>query len=46
VDISATKQGPYCAEIIYRYGEELLLGSIVTAEPGRVRIRPPDEEYR
>jgi len=45
VDISATKQGPYCAEIIYRYGEELLLGSIVTAEPGRVRIRPPDEEY-
>jgi predicted nuclease of predicted toxin-antitoxin system len=45
VDISATKQGQYCAEIISRYGNELLLGAIITAEPGRVRIRPPDEEY-
>ena len=45
VDISAKKQGQYCAEIISRYGEELLLGTIITAEPGRVRIRPPDEEY-
>ena len=45
VDISAAKQGPHCGGIISRYGEELLSGSIVTAEPGRVRIRPPDEEY-
>jgi len=44
VDISARKQGPICAEVISRYGAELMPGSIVTVEPGRVRIRPPDGE--
>ena len=45
VDISAKKQGPICAEILSRYAAELVPGAIVTVEPGRVRIRPPDEEY-
>jgi predicted nuclease of predicted toxin-antitoxin system len=45
VDISAKKQGPVCAEVLSRYASELAPGSIVTVEPGRIRIRPPDEEY-
>lgn len=45
VDISAKKQGPTCANILSRYTSELVPGAIVTVEPGRVRIRPPDEEY-
>lgn len=45
VDISARKQGPICADILSRYAAELAPGAIVTVEPGRVRIRPPDDEY-
>ena len=44
VDISARKQGPICAEVISRYQGELVPGSIVTVEPGRVRVRPPDQD--
>ncbi len=40
VGMSAREQGPICAEILDRYGEELAGGAIVTVEPGRVRIRP------
>ena len=45
VDISATKQGMICDEIITRYSGDLVPGAIVTVEPGRVRIRPPDDQY-
>ena len=45
VDISAKRQGPVCAEVLSRYAAELAPGSIVTVEPGRVRIRPPVNEY-
>jgi predicted nuclease of predicted toxin-antitoxin system len=45
VDVSAKKQGPVCAEVLSHYAAELVPGSIVTVEPGRIRIRPPDEEY-
>jgi predicted nuclease of predicted toxin-antitoxin system len=39
VNISARQQGKLCLHIIERYGEELASGAIVTADPGRVRIR-------
>ena len=45
VDISARQQGPVCVEVLSRYASELSSGSIVTVEPGRVRIRPPDDDY-
>jgi predicted nuclease of predicted toxin-antitoxin system len=45
VDISATKQGPLCAQVLSRYAADLVPGSMVTVEPGRIRIRPPDDEY-
>jgi predicted nuclease of predicted toxin-antitoxin system len=40
VDFPARQQGAVCVDVLSRYGDELLLGAIVTAEPGRVRIRP------
>jgi predicted nuclease of predicted toxin-antitoxin system len=43
VDISATNQGPVCDKVISTYVTELVPGTIVTVEPGRVRIRPPDD---
>ena len=41
VDFSARRQADACLAVIAAHGAELLLGAIVTAEPGRVRIRPP-----
>ena len=41
VNLSARDQGQICLEVLNRYGDELVRGSIVTAEPGRIRIRPP-----
>jgi predicted nuclease of predicted toxin-antitoxin system len=40
VDLGARQQGPVCLRVIDRYGSELQSGAIVTAEPGRLRIRP------
>ena len=45
VNVPAREQGPVCAGIVAKYGKELQSGSIITAEPGRLRIRPPDEEF-
>ncbi len=42
VGFSAREQGPVCVEILDRFGEELVVGAIVTAEPGRIRVRPKD----
>jgi predicted nuclease of predicted toxin-antitoxin system len=44
VNTSARKQGAVIFNILRRYGAELEFGAVVTAEPGRVRIRPPDDE--
>jgi predicted nuclease of predicted toxin-antitoxin system len=44
VNLAAREQGAVCARIIAKYGMELQSGAIITAEPGRLRIRPPDEE--
>jgi predicted nuclease of predicted toxin-antitoxin system len=39
VDVRHAEQGPLCVEMLGRHGDELGRGAIVTAEPGRVRIR-------
>lgn len=46
VDCRAEDHGRVAAAAIARYGQELSQGAIVTVEPGRVRVRPPDGEAR
>jgi predicted nuclease of predicted toxin-antitoxin system len=43
VNISARQQAAICSQVLARHGAELQKGAIVTAEPGRLRIRSPDE---
>ena len=42
VNWSAHQQAAICLNVLIRYGAELQAGAIVTAEPGRVRVRPAD----
>jgi predicted nuclease of predicted toxin-antitoxin system len=42
VDLAAKRQAAVCSKVLQRYGSELQAGAIVTVEPGRVRVRPPD----
>ena len=42
VGFAARKQARVCAHVLEQHGEALLKGAIVTAEPGRIRIRPPE----
>ena len=42
VGIPARAQAVVCERVLVAHGTELLTGAIVTAEPGRLRIRPPD----
>lgn len=44
VSIRARQQGAVCLHALGLHGEELLAGAIVTAEAGRLRIRPPGTE--
>jgi predicted nuclease of predicted toxin-antitoxin system len=44
VNISARQQAGMILHVVARYGDELQAGAIVTADPGRIRIRPPDPE--
>lgn len=44
VEFSANQQAVVCLQTLAFHGEELLSGGIVTAEPGRLRIRPPNAE--
>ena len=46
VNLGARQQGKVCGHILAKYGKELLSGAMITAEPGRVRIRPADERFR
>jgi predicted nuclease of predicted toxin-antitoxin system len=41
VGFRARQQGPSCLRILESHGEELQGGAIITAEPGRIRVRPP-----
>jgi predicted nuclease of predicted toxin-antitoxin system len=44
VNFPARQQGSVCLKLLACYGEELLLGAIITADSRRVRIRPPYTE--
>ncbi len=43
VNLSTRQQATVCLRVLELYGNELASGAIVTAELGRVRIRPPDD---
>lgn len=43
VDFPAKQQATICKQALAAHGTELLAGAVVTAEPGRLRVRPPDE---
>ncbi|MEH2195631.1 MAG: DUF5615 family PIN-like protein [Nostoc sp.] len=40
VNLITTEQSVVCLRVLQLYGDELVSGAIVTAELGRVRIRP------
>jgi len=42
VNFSVRQQATVCLQVITLHGEELREGAIVTAEPGRLRIRTAD----
>jgi len=42
VGFRASDQGPQIVEIVDGYGSDLADGTIVTVEPGRVRVRPAE----
>lgn len=44
VDIAARKQASLCLQVLAQHREELQAGAIVTVEPGRIRVRPPETE--
>jgi predicted nuclease of predicted toxin-antitoxin system len=46
VNFSAREQASVCARVLEMYGNELQSGAIVTAEPGRVRVRPATTQDR
>ena len=43
VNLASRQQGVACLRVLDLYKNDLQSGAIVTVEPGRVRIRPPDE---
>lgn len=43
VNLSTRQQATVCLRVLELYGNELASGAIITAELGRVRIRPPDD---
>jgi len=43
VNLPARQQGLVCQQALARHGDLLQAGAIVTVEPGRVRVRPPDD---
>lgn len=43
VGFRAMAQGPKVLEVLDSYGADLNQGAIVTVEPGRVRVRPPEQ---
>jgi len=42
VDFATRDQAAICLRVLQRHGNELLEGALVTAEPGRIRIRPAE----
>jgi len=44
VRLSVRQQGKVCLGILAHHGNELQAGALITAEPGRLRIRSPEEK--
>ena len=44
VSVSARRQAALTVEVLSQHGDELQAGAIITAEPGRLRIRSPNHE--
>lgn len=44
VNLTTKQQSVVCLRVLALYGDELASGAIVTAELGRVRIRPPQKD--
>lgn len=44
VDIPARQQAAVCLRALAQHGAELRAGAIVTAEPGRLRVRPAEND--
>jgi predicted nuclease of predicted toxin-antitoxin system len=42
VGVSAIQQAAVCLNVIAQHGMELEKGAIITVEPGRLRVRPPE----
>jgi len=42
VNLSVRRQAAVCQHVLDLYGDMLRSGAIVTAEPGRLRVRPPE----
>lgn len=42
VNWSARQQASICLGVLTRYAAELQTGAIITVDPGRVRVRPPN----
>ena len=40
VGFRSVRQAEVCGQVLATYGKELAAGALITAEPGRVRIRP------
>ncbi len=43
VDLSLKRQAAVCLRVLDLHGAELKAGAIVTAEPGRLRVRPAED---
>ncbi len=44
VDFPVSRHASVCLRVIEQHGEELAKGAIITAEAGRLRLRPPPSE--
>jgi predicted nuclease of predicted toxin-antitoxin system len=44
VNFGARQQAVAALYVLSRHASELIKGAIVTAEPGRLRVRPPSED--
>jgi predicted nuclease of predicted toxin-antitoxin system len=42
IGFSASQQPTICLGVLSRYADELARGALITAEPGRTRVRPKD----
>lgn len=44
VDVAARTQAPSVLQVLETHADALLAGAIVTVEPGRLRLRPPESD--